>query len=148
MPFVSVGLYLLVIGLLHKWMKPRKPFELKYLITAHNMFLCLISLWMAAGITVRISHVLQNYGLFSLYCGSTQEEDDKLFFWTNMFYISKYYELLDTIFVVLRKKPLSFLHVWHHCSVVFVCYLGNYQETIMGFITCYQNVPLYKLYVG
>ncbi|KAJ0058663.1 hypothetical protein NL108_000368, partial [Boleophthalmus pectinirostris] len=33
-----------------------------------------------------------------------------------MFYISKYIELLDTVFFVLRKKQnqITFLHVFHH----------------------------------
>jgi hypothetical protein len=144
-PFVGVFVYLCVIGLVNRWMKERKPYELKTLLTIHNLFLTALSLYMAVGLTYRVIHIAMNYGLFSLYCGASVEEDDKLMFWTNIFYISKYYELLDTLFVVLRKKPLSFLHVWHHCSVVFVCYLGNYQEIVMGWITCFQNSLIHVL---
>ena len=55
-----------------------------------------------------------------------------------LFYLSKYYELLDTIFLVLKKvmkkntllpltfekKPLDFLHCYHHAIVPFSAWLG------------------------
>lgn len=44
-------------------------------------------------------------------------------FWTTMFSFSKAIELVDTAFVVLRKRPLIFLHYYHHATVlVYVWY--------------------------
>ncbi|KAK6990828.1 elongation of very long chain fatty acids protein 4, partial [Biomphalaria glabrata] len=42
------------------------------------------------------------------------------------FYYSKLLELMDTIFLVLRKKfnQLSFLHVYHHAMTVIFVWLG------------------------
>jgi len=98
-----------------------------------------LSLIMAAGVSGRVMRIWYNYGTYHLYCGIFSEEDEKLYFWSHLFYVSKYYELLDTVFVVLRKKPLTLLHVWHHCSVVYVCWLANQHQIVMGWITCYQN---------
>lgn len=39
-------------------------------------------------------------------------------FWTTMFVLSKVPELGDTIFIVLRKQPLIFLHWYHHATVL------------------------------
>ena len=39
-------------------------------------------------------------------------------FWATMFVLSKVPELGDTIFIVLRKQPLIFLHWYHHATVL------------------------------
>lgn len=39
-------------------------------------------------------------------------------FWTLLFIYSKFFELLDTVFIILRKRPLSFLHWYHHATVL------------------------------
>lgn len=36
--------------------------------------------------------------------------DNATGFWCLIFAVSKVFELLDTVFVILRKKPLIFLH--------------------------------------
>jgi len=57
----------------------------------------------------------------------------------NYFYLSKYYELLDTVFLVLRGRPLSFLHTFHHTVVVLVCWLAVHDAQAMGWITVLNN---------
>ena len=39
-----------------------------------------------------------------------------------VYYLSKYYELLDTVFMVLRGRSTQLLHVWHHFMVVSLMY--------------------------
>lgn len=39
-------------------------------------------------------------------------------FWSTMFVLSKVPELGDTLFIVLRKQPLIFLHWYHHATVL------------------------------
>lgn len=48
------------------------------------------------------------------------EQDRVCGFWTWLFVLSKLPELGDTIFIVLRKQPLIFLH-WYDFNL-FVCY--------------------------
>lgn len=42
--------------------------------------------------------------------------------WLFLFVLSKVAELGDTLFVVLRKSPLHFLHWYHHITVLIYCW--------------------------
>ena len=63
-------------------------------------------------------------------------------FWGWLFGLSKVVELGDTIFVVLRKRPLTFLHVFHHCTVLVACWYTGSQvaPTARWFVTMNYTV--------
>ena len=52
-----------------------------------------------------------------------------------MFPFSKLPELFDTVFIVLRKQKLSFLHVYHHVSIFIYCWY-SYAYPISTGIYC------------
>lgn len=39
-----------------------------------------------------------------------------------LFILSKLVELVDTVWLALRKRPLTVLHVWHHITVMLYCW--------------------------
>jgi len=91
---------------------------------------------------------IASHGLYGVYCGGLDEEkDNHLFWWINLYYLSKYYEFLDTIFLVLQGKNISFLHVWHHATVGIITFHALWTQTIFSWITCLNNcwvhVPMY-----
>ena len=43
-------------------------------------------------------------------------------FWTLAFVLSKLPELVDTAWIVARKRPLIFLHWYHHVTVLLFCW--------------------------
>lgn len=47
----------------------------------------------------------------------------RLFFWSYAYYLSKFYEFLDTVLLLVKAKPASFLHVFHHAVVVVMAWL-------------------------
>ena len=58
-------------------------------------------------------HVLSEHGIYHSLCIPSFIEKDRVAgYWTFMFVMSKVPELGDTIFIVLRKQPLIFLH-WY-----------------------------------
>lgn len=53
-------------------------------------------------------------------------------FWTWLFILSKAPELIDTVFVVLRRQKLIFLHWYHHASVLIFTWYCYADEASVG----------------
>jgi hypothetical protein len=51
-------------------------------------------------------------------------------FWVMLFIFSKLPELIDTVFIILRKRTLIFLHWYHHVTVLLFCW--NAYATLAG----------------
>ncbi|KAK6740864.1 hypothetical protein RB195_008986 [Necator americanus] len=64
-----------------------------------------------------ILYTIYNRGLLKSLC-SASDPHDVAAFWILLFTLSKVVELGDTLFIVLRKKPLIFLHYYHHAAVL------------------------------
>lgn len=72
-------------------------------------------------------------------------------------YNNKYLELLDTVFMVVRKKSeqLSFLHIYHHCLLIWawwmVCYIIKNADCIDSYFGASMNsgihVIMYSYYL-
>jgi len=134
---------LMILGL-RAFMKDRKPITANSLLAAHNFFLAGVSLVMSVGILFELTRQILESGLFAgLYCGVFDNTDFRVARWGMIFYLTKYYELLDTVFLILRKRNLTFLHVFHHLMVIPVCWYGNYSETYMGWITSFNNATVH-----
>jgi hypothetical protein len=53
-------------------------------------------------------------------------------FWVTCFIFSKVPELVDTVFLVLQKKPVIFLHWFHHVTVLLYCWHAFVAGTATG----------------
>lgn len=64
-----------------------------------------------------------------LLCFSFIEQDRVAGVWTWLFVLSKLPELGDTVFIVLRKQPLIFLHWYHHITVLLYSWFSYTEYT-------------------
>uniref|UniRef100_A0A915AZF4 Elongation of very long chain fatty acids protein n=1 Tax=Parascaris univalens TaxID=6257 RepID=A0A915AZF4_PARUN len=53
-------------------------------------------------------------------------------YWSLLFAISKLVEFVDTLFIVLKKKPLIFLHYYHHAAVLIYTVHSGAENTAAG----------------
>merc|ERR1719499_2163901 len=65
--------------------------------------------------------------------------------WIMLFIFSKYFELIDTVFLVLRKKPVNFLHWYHHCTVLMYCWHCYVFENPTGIYFSAMNYSVHAI---
>ena len=68
--------------------------------------------------------------------------------WVMLFIYSKIPELLDTVFIVLRKKPLIFLHWYHHVTVLLYCWSAYSTIAGSGLYFVAMNFTVHALMYG
>uniref|UniRef100_A0A7R9ZSX7 Elongation of fatty acids protein n=1 Tax=Craspedostauros australis TaxID=1486917 RepID=A0A7R9ZSX7_9STRA len=100
-------------------------------VAIHNISLAIFSgivAWNSA--VINVQHFLE-YGLFDTYCdpNGTLWHDSGFGAWAVIFYISKYYEFVDTWILVWKQKQPSFLQVYHHTGVAFCMWIGVLSQS-------------------
>lgn len=76
----------------------------------------------------------------------------KLYFWSYVYYISKYYELLDTILAILNGSsiPFFYLHIFHHTCVLFMAFAWLQSRQTLQFggliFNTFVHVIMYYYY--
>jgi hypothetical protein len=128
--FYYIGVYMLFIFAGQHWMQNRPRFELKGILALWNFLLAAFSI-MGSYRTVPETFFILNRknGFHHSVCFPTHEHNPVWAFWAWIFVMSKVFELGDTVFIVLRKQPLIFLHWYHHITVLIFSWY-SYSEYI------------------
>ncbi|XP_065871279.1 fatty acid elongase 3-like [Euphorbia lathyris] len=123
---ISVLIYLSLTILLSK--SVRRPILgaeiLKPITALHSLSLFLLSLIMAVGCILSI--IFHAPDLHHIICFPLDTQPSgPLFFWAYIFYLSKILELGDTVLIIVSnsRQRLTFLHVYHHATVLVMCYM-------------------------
>lgn len=66
---------------------------------------------------------------FTMCSPSAYTQKLELLYYLN--YLMKYWELADTMFMVLKKKPLKLLHYYHHSSTLVLCFTQLLGKTTL-----------------
>ncbi|XP_044752825.1 elongation of very long chain fatty acids protein 6-like [Coccinella septempunctata] len=122
--------YLIVIFKLKNFMENRAAYRLKVPLVLWNTFLAVFSVVGTFRSLPELLHTLRMGGIHQSICDrSFALSDEVTRVWVFLFVLSKGLELFDTVFIVLRKHPLIFLHWYHHISTVVYAWWG-YAEVI------------------
>jgi len=115
-----------------KAMSKRPAFELDRLLTFWNAGLAIFSIMGALRMTPEFYYVLFERGFKYSVCTGGYMQIFVTGFWTKVFAYSKAFELIDTMFIVLRKRPLMFLHWYHHITVLIYTWHAYKDYTAAG----------------
>ncbi|CAO1629352.1 unnamed protein product [Parajaminaea phylloscopi] len=133
--------YLVVVlggrELMRKYRIP--PMELRSLFVLHNILLSVGSGLLLACFLEEILPIWYQHGFFAAICAqeSWTQRMEALYI---INYFFKYWELLDTVFLVLKKKPLAFLHVYHHWATALLCFSQLLGRTSVSWVVITLNL--------
>ncbi|KIW68476.1 hypothetical protein PV04_04418 [Phialophora macrospora] len=137
-----VSYYVIIFGG-RELMKHRKPFTLNGLFMIHNLYLTIISGGLLVLFIEQLLPTLARGGVFHAICsydGGWTKELVTLYY---LNYLTKYLELIDTVFLVLKKKPLTFLHTYHHGATALLCYTQLIGHTAVSWVPITLNLTVH-----
>jgi elongation of very long chain fatty acids protein 6 len=146
-PLLAIVLYLLMVYFGPKLMKNVQPFQLRFQLQVWNLFLATFS---AYGAIRTVPHMLYRIGHHTF--EQTVCEAPQIAYGSGacglavqLFIISKIPELIDTLFIVLKKKPLIFLHWYHHVTVLLYSWNSYVTESAAGLYFVSMNYSVHAI---
>jgi len=136
--------YLAILWGGQKFMEDRKAMQLKPLFMLHNLLLSAGSGILLALMLEEIVPILYKHGFFYAIC-HVNAWTPKLEFYYMINYLFKYWEFADTFFLVVKKKSLLFLHVFHHSATMFLCYTQLGGRTSVSWVPIVANLTVHVL---
>ncbi|XP_033108497.1 elongation of very long chain fatty acids protein 6-like [Anneissia japonica] len=147
---IASVIYVVVIFSIQRLMKYRERFNLRPALILWSLSLAVFSTVCAWRLWTEYLLYYRKFGLKATMCDEQIGYHGVNGFWSLMFVLSKLPELGDTLFIVLRKQPLIFLH-WYHHITVFVYSWYSYQYMVapgryfIG-VNCTVHAVMYSYY--
>ena len=136
--YLSFVLYIGPRWIMHS---ERKPYQLRPLLITYNLFMSLANAFFLYQLMLRTKPTKE---LFDVKFRPVTDRSEKTLtdmHYTYMYMLSKYVDLLDTVFFVLRKKQsqITLLHLYHHTMVagmgwIYFRYNGAFIVTSYHFV--------------
>jgi elongation of very long chain fatty acids protein 6 len=147
LPYAVCSFYGLAIFFGQKYFASRPALDWRRAMATWNLGLAAFSFWGFMRTAPQLVHNLYYYGWEStlqtnpfniLGMGSST-------IWVQAFVLSKFVELIDTLFIVVHKKQLLFLHWYHHITVLVFCWYCWTNTQPMGIIFCVVNYAVHSV---
>lgn len=120
-------LYILLIIYGPKFMANRAPINTTAFTAVWNLSLSLYSLRGFMMCFLLVGYLFRDRGIYEMTCHFDMNVlyDGECSFWVFSFLLSKIPEMIDTVLLVLQKKPIIFLHWFHHLTVTIFCWYAG-----------------------
>lgn len=138
--------YLVVIFSLQNYMKTRSSFRLKGPLVIWNLLLATFSICGTVRMVPGLWILIRDFGFTFSVCNiSFAIKNHPLPLWIFLFIWSKLIEFGDTLFIVLRKQKLSFLHWYHHVATLIFTWYNTAHEASTGYWFCTMNLTVHSV---
>ncbi|KAJ2362925.1 hypothetical protein IW150_006875 [Coemansia sp. RSA 2607] len=158
-PLLGVAFYLAVVKTWERrnreWAATANPEQrkaagtglgLKRLVVVHNLVLAVYSLWTFVDFIPAVVQNVSEHGLKGGFC------DNQWTLWNRkllahgfLFYLSKYYEFIDTAIILAKGRPAGRLQTFHHSGAVFIMWFGNYVQSPYLSFFVFENSIIHSL---
>jgi len=136
-------------------MRNRKEYNLRKLLIAWNTAMFTFSL-IGTFHTTTVYSIMQFVNTFPNFasgwvCGTWCYVQGNPAAWVFFFNMSKVFEFFDTVFLVLRKRPVIFLHWYHHIITYLFCWYSNqnvHYYTCNGYLFAWMNYTVHTFMYG
>jgi len=118
--FLSI-LYVTMVFGIQSYMKPHKAYSLNTPLIFWNVFLAVFSMIGTVFTIPPIIMVMMEKGFTYEMCTIDAEYQNP---WVFFFCLSKIPEFIDTLFLVLKKREVIFLHWYHHIATMWFCWIA------------------------
>ena len=135
----------------YSFMNDKKPWKgSRPYLAAWNFMLSSFSFMGSFRVMCNLIYNLSTLSLRDNFCLNPQETygSGSTGLWIQMFVLSKFPELFDTFFVVVNKKPLIFLHWYHHITVLLFCWHSYITDSTGGIFFCAMNYTVHAFMYG
>lgn len=119
--YVISIIYIMIVFFGRNYMKNRNPFQLKSFSLYWNTILALFSLWGFFRMSSVCIQLYNKYGFDGMTCIPLLRSGPFALA-SVAFGFSKIVEFGDTFLLIVRKKPIIFLHWFHHVTVLLLAW--------------------------
>lgn len=146
-PIFAVCGYLVLVfwvpGVLEAW---KIKLQLTSVMILWNVFLATFSIMGAFRMVPVLLEGLMSKGFEESVCANGDWFlNGKPGLWMALFIYSKFPELVDTVFLVFKRRPVILLHWFHHCTVLMYCWHAYLHLSGPGIWFCTMNYCVHAI---
>jgi len=142
--FIISLVYILFVLTAQQWMRNKPKMDLTLALFIWNLTLATFSIIGAVRGVPNAIRGIKHFGFkYSVCENNLYVESPAGLFWGVAFAVSKVLELGDTAFIVLRKQNLSFLHWYHHVTVLIYVWYSYSQQSASGGLFGSVNITVH-----
>lgn len=155
-PIIAATIYLVGGRVAKKIMTNRDALNapwLQHALIIHNLLLTLVSAMMFIGVSVSVVTTAYTFTTWSVYADPDWIlPSSSVPLWCYIFYASKYYELVDTLFLIVKKKPVRLVQTFHHTTVLFLFWTmmqsRMYNHWMLVMVNSFVHIFVYGYFLA